>query len=171
MHNHNRSITIVAQQLPLCLPLPHVNGPVEFTAHCALLNRIDSLLQAGLENDFVLLCLQHKQRRRPMKITEQENYQQVSRQALHCNIFRHLFQESYRVFSCHLAESMILQHFCRIGDFEEATIPGRSQLQRYEHWLPEAQLRGLISSLILLAQAEDAPQKLGLQKPIDMNTA
>ena len=167
---NNQSVAIVPHQLPLCPALPNVKGPMEFVEFCALLNRIDELL-AGTEAEFVSQCLQIKRRKRTMTNSEQIAYQIESCRALRCNIVRHLLQESYRDFSCHLAESAVLQRFCGFIDLVETKVPGHSQLHRYERWLPETNIRGLIIALILQAEAADALKTLGLARPIDMKTA
>lgn len=168
---NNQSVAIVPHQLPLCPALPIVKGPIEFAGFCALLNRIDELLLAGTEAKFVSQCLQLQRRKRTMTDSEQIAYQIESCRALRCNIVRHLFQESFRGFCCHLAESAVLQRFCGFLDLVETKVPGHSQLQRYEHWLPETDIRGLIIALILQAEAAGAPETLGLRYPIDMKTA
>lgn len=171
MTHHSQPLTIVAHQLPLCLPLPRVIGPVEFTEFCALWERIDALLCAGMERDFVQRSLAHKSRKRPMTITEQAAYQLESQRALRCTVARQLLDESLRAFSCRLADSPVLQRFCRLGDLDAVTIPGHSQLQRYAYWLPEAEMRELLATFLQQAQRADAPTTLGLAQPVDLTTA
>jgi hypothetical protein len=168
---NNQSVAIVPHQLPLCPALPVVKGSKEFVGFCALLNRIDELLHAGIEAEFVSQCLQIKRRKRTMTDFEQIAYQTESRRALRCNIVRHMLQESFRDFCCHLAESAVLQRFCGFLDLVETKVPSHSQLHRYESWLPEADIRELITALMLQAEAGNATETLGLESPIDMKTA
>ena len=170
MNHNSQSIAIVAQQLPLCPALPRVIGPVEFTEFCARWRRVDALLCAGAERDFVTRCLHYKVRKRPMQLAEQAAYQEESRCALRCTVAMELLQESLRDFSCHLAESPVLQQFCRLGDLEAVRIPGHSQLQRYKYWLPVPEMRAVIAALLQQAQAPDAPATLGLAQPVELET-
>ena len=170
MNHNNPSAAIVAHQLPLCPSLPRVIGPVEFTDFCALWTRLDALLLAGVERDFVQRSLRHKQRTRAMTRAEQAAFQWESRCALRCTVARLLLQESLRAFSCHLAESPVLQRFCLLGDFATVQIPGHSQLQRYASWLPVEDMRAVISALLQQAQGADAPATLGLAAPVSLAT-
>lgn len=170
MQNNSRSVAIVAHQLPLCPPLPRILGPVEFTEFCARWERVDALLAAGTERDFVTRSLQEHRRTRPMTPAEQAAFQVESQHALRCTVARVLLQESLRDFSCHLAESPVLQRFCRLGDLEAVTIPGHSQLQRYSTWLSATEMRTVITALTNQAQGADAPTTLGVAQPVDLST-
>jgi len=172
MTYHSRSIAIVSQQLPLCPPLPRVIGPVEFDEFRLLWNHLDQVLAAGVEREFILRCvaLKQKKRKRRMIIAEQVAYQNECRQALRCTLARKLLQESLRTFCCRLADSPVMQRFCLSGDLEAVRIPGHSQLQRYESWLPVAEMRAVITALTNQAQADDAPSTLGLEAPLSLST-
>lgn len=171
MITNRPSIAIVPQQLVLRLPLPRIIGPVEFREFCALWRRVEELLRAGPERDFVTRCVQRKVRTRPMTAAEQARFQLESQRALRCTLARALLRESLREFSCHLAESAVLQSFCLIGDLEAVRIPGHSQLQRYQYWLPEAEMRAVIMRVTQQAQGMEAPITLGLAEPVDVSTA
>jgi hypothetical protein len=143
---------------------------VEFTDFCALWTRLDALLRAGVERDFVKRSLRHQQRTRAMTVREQAAFQWESRLALRCTVARTLLQESLRRFSCHLAESPVLQQFCLLGDFATVQVPGHSQLQRYAFWVPEPEMRAVISALVQQAQGGNAPATLGLAQPVSLAT-
>jgi hypothetical protein len=170
MNYNSSSAVIVAHQLSLCPPLPRVVGPVEFTEFCARWTRLDALLRGGVERDFVTRSLRRHHRRRPMTLGEQEAFQQESRRALRCTVARALLVESLRDFSRHLAESTVLQRFCLLGDLEAVTIPGHSQVQRYQYWLPAEEMRAVITGLVAQAQAAEAPTTLGLAQPVALGT-
>jgi hypothetical protein len=172
MKTTHRSVHIMAQQLSLCPALPAIIGPVEFRDFCTLWHRVDTLLRAGVERDFVQRSLlqQHKRRKRPMSAEEQLAFQQTSQQALRCTLARALLQESLRDFSRHLAESAVLQHFCGLAHLGAITIPNHSQLQRYAFWLPAADMTALIQRVVRQAQGEDASRTLGLQTPVSLET-
>ena len=101
MSYSSQSVAILAHQLSLCPPLPTVLGPVEFTEFCARWERVDALVRAGVEREFVTRSLAHKTRARPMTPAEQAAYQRESQRALRCTVARLLLGESLREFSCH----------------------------------------------------------------------
>ena len=172
MKTENRTIAIIAHQLPLCPPLPRIIGPVEFDEFCALWERLDAMLTAGVERQFVLRSLECHlpTRKRRMTLAEQVLYQTESRQALRCTLARLLLNESLRDFSCHLAESPLLQRFCLRGDLEAVYVPGHSQLQRYATWLPDADMRAVVIYLTGQARAASAPTTLGVAHALDFAT-
>jgi hypothetical protein len=52
-----------------------------------------------------------------------------------------LLGEAYRPFSTRLADSPLLQWFCQLDRLDVVRVPAKSTLQRYAHWLPDAQMR------------------------------
>jgi hypothetical protein len=70
---------------------------------------------------------------------------------LRCNVAQTLLGEDFRGFSCRLAESELLQWFCKLDRLEGVRIPGQSTLQRYRQWLPEVDLRKVIDTLVAAA--------------------
>jgi len=172
MHNHSLSTVIVAQQLSLCPPPPRVIGPVEFRELCARLNRLDELLNGGVERDFVSRSVVHhaQERVRPMTTNEQEDFQQESRVAIRATLARLLLGESMRGFACRLAESAVLQNFCGLSDLERVEIPGHSQLQRYLYWLPAEDLREVVIGLVKQASSANATEYLGLAQALSLET-
>jgi hypothetical protein len=99
---------------------------------------------------------------------EQESYQRLCSQALRCNVARTLTGESLRDFGCRLAESGLLQWFCKLDRVGMVIrIPGKSALQRYSQWLPEAEMRKVIDTL--LAAASD--DKIEGEQPLELASA
>ena len=158
--------------LPLLVPeqqhfapfIPTVYGNIDYRRWQSQLLRIDEILRAGLvEESFQRLALAHRNRRekaaaekenravRSLSTTEQESFQKLSSQAMRCNIARTLTGESYRKFACHLAESQLLQWFCGIDRLDTVHIPGKSGLQRYSEWIPEADMRQVVDRLLSAA--------------------
>lgn len=172
MNYNSPSAAIVAHQLSLCPPPPRVVGPVEYRELCARLDRLDALLRAGVERDFVARSVAHHrtQRRRPLTADEQAAFQHESQVALRATLARLLLGESLRRFSCHLAESAVLQRFCGLGDLERVVLPGHSQLQRYLFWLPAADLGAVVHGLVRQAAAADATECLGLAAALSLET-
>lgn len=80
--------------------------------------------------------------------------QNKSRLALRCAIARSLTSESFRDFSCRLADSPILQIFCLIDRIDIIKVPSKSQLHRNEMRYPEDLIRDLVVQLNLVAGQE-----------------
>jgi len=60
---------------------------------------------------------------------------------------------SFRDFAARLADSPLLQWFCRVGQLERVKVPAQSTLQRYGTWLPEEEMREVINALLRKAGA------------------
>ncbi len=164
--------------------IPTVYGNVDYRRWESQFIRIDEILRTGLvEEAFQRLALANrnteeqedaeKENRafRSLTTTEQETSQKLSSQALRCNIARMLTGESYRRFACHLAESSLLQWFCGMGRLDEIHIPGKSALQRYSEWIPEADMRKVMDSLLTAATQIDPGKKqpaLELEEALDL---
>jgi hypothetical protein len=100
---------------------------------------------------------------------EQESYQRLCSQVLRCNVARTLTGESLRDFGCRLAESGLLQWFCKLDQVGVAArIPGKSALQRYSQWLPEAEMRKVIDTLLAAASEGKGEQPLELVSALDL---
>ena len=160
---------------PLPLRLPTIEGNVDYRQWEQQLQRIDFLLLASnLETGFLTLSVAHwlaKNQTVDADITprQQIKFQEHSRRALRCNIVRALLQLGYRKLAVRLADSPLLQWFCGLSQLDKVTVPSKSTLQRYETWLPEAQMRPIIEQL--LRQGRDQAPVLQLKEPLDLATA
>jgi hypothetical protein len=174
---------LVPEQEHLTGYIPTVLGPVEYREWKQQLERINEILSlSGVEATFQRLALarrnederiQAEEKNRPFRelsAGEQAEYQWLSSQALRANVARTLTGESLRDFGCRLSESMLLQWFCRLDRIDTVRIPGKSALQRYSMWLPEAEMRQVIDTLLGAASAEDAVggQTLELKEALDL---
>jgi hypothetical protein len=174
---------LVPEQEFLSCFVPTVLGPIEYREWKRQLERIHDLLRLSrVEETFQRLSLaqrnQAEQRKaeketRPFYAwgpTEQESYQRLCSQALRCNVARTLTGESLRDFGCRLAESGLLQWFCKLDRLDTVRIPGKSALQRYSQWLPETEMRKLIDTLLAAASEEQAAgeQSLELAEALDL---
>src|SRR6266850_5096246 len=151
--------------------LPTIVGNVDYLTLRQRLEQIDTLLrQSGVERDFVQRALAAWKRAASGEPTarEQEKFQQRSRRALRCTVLRTLLQEDYRGFSCQLAGNPLYQWFCLIDALDQVRVPSKSELQRFAHWLPAAQMRKLNN--VLLVSALTQPRKLELKKPLDLES-
>ena len=101
---------------------------------------------------------------------EQESYQRLCSQVLRCNVARTLTGESLRDFGCRLAESGLLQWFCKLDRLGAVRIPGKSALQRYSQWLPEADIGKVIDTLLAAARngKAEGEQPLELAEALDL---
>lgn len=160
-----------------------VIGPVEYREWKKQLSRIDELIGlSGVGEAFQRMSLRRRNEEelviaekenrpyRELSPVEQASYQQLSTQALRCNVLRTLTGESLRVFACRLSESALLQQFCNLDRIDCVKIPGKTALQRYSQWLPEEEMRIVIETLISAAssKAENGVQKLELIEPLDL---
>ena len=101
---------LIPLPIALSIPLPEVEGSVDYREFKERLLRIDQLLlHSGVEKQFIEDCLQgwlegHKE---PSSVSykAQLNFQVHSRQALRCNIARILQGESFRDFAIRLADT------------------------------------------------------------------
>ena len=151
---------LVPEQEHLTGYIPTVIGPVEYREWKQQLERINGILGlSGVEATFQRLALarrnedercraeENKRPFRELSAGEQAEYQWLSSQALRTNVARTLTGESLRDFGCRLSESMLLQWFCRLDRIDTVRIPGKTALQRYSQWLPEAEMRQVIDTL------------------------
>jgi hypothetical protein len=175
---------LVPEQEFLSCYVPTVLGPIEYREWKSQLERIHELLGLSrVEETFQRLSLaqrnQAEQRaaekeNRPFyqwSPVEQESYQRLCSQALRCNVARTLTGESLRDFGCRLAESGLLQWFCKLDRVGMVIrIPGKSALQRYSQWLPEAEMRKVIDTLLAAASDDkiEGEQALELASALDL---
>jgi hypothetical protein len=151
--------------------LPTIVGNVDYQTLRLRLEQIDVLLrESGVERRFVEQSLENwvALSDREPTAREQLKHQERSRRALRCTILRTLLQEDYRGFSCQLAGNPLYQWFCRIDAMDQVRVPSKSEVQRFAHWLPAAQMRAILDGL--LRRAVEHPRKLGLKEPLDLET-
>jgi hypothetical protein len=162
-----------------------VVGPIEFRVWKKQMERINGILGLSeIEKTFQRLSLgrrnedeqraAEKENRpfRSLSAGEQAGYQRLSSQVLRCNVAQTLMGEDFRGFSCRLSESPLLQWFCKMDRLEGVRIPGKSTLQRYSQWLPEADMREVIDALLVAADGkdEDGKQKLELAEALNLES-
>jgi hypothetical protein len=161
-----------------------VLGPIEYREWKSQLERIhEVLVLSRVEETFQRLSLAQRNKaeqeaaekeNRPFyrwSPVEQESYQRLCSQVLRCNVARTLTGESLRDFGCRLAESGLLQWFCKLDGFGVTMrIPGKSALQRYSQWLSEAEMRKVIDTLLAAASEGNAEgeQPLELVSALDL---
>lgn len=160
----------IIRQLFFRPPLPDVFGSQDYRDKRNLYKTMDELIEnAGLDDIFVSLVLQHRQRD-PADVGRKFYSHCIT--AFRTCIVRfvecHL---SMRHLSIQLAESHILQWFCKVENFGPIFAPSKSTLDRYSRFLPSDQIDQLGTQLLKLAaqpETEDAEQVLGLERPLDL---
>lgn len=176
---------LVPQQEVLQPFVALVVGNTEYREWKRGLERMDEILLTGrVEESFLRLSLARRNEQEralaaaenrsfhPLSTTEQAAFQQVSARALRCNLVRTLTGEGFRPFARRLADSPLLQWFCRLSRLDEVHIPGKSQLQRYGEWLPEADMRKVIDTLLAAAASPvngEGRQMIELQESLDLD--
>jgi hypothetical protein len=173
---------LVPEQEHLTRYIPTVLGPIEFREWKQQLERIHEILRLGeVEQMFQRLALARRndeeqraaeaenRRFRSLSAAEQAGCQRLSSQVLRCNVARTLTGESFRDFGCRLAESTLLQWFCKLDRIDTVRIPGKSALQRYSQWLPEEEMRKVIDTLLGAASAgKEGAQTLELTEALNL---
>jgi transposase, IS5 family len=165
------AVTIIPFELPLPPILPTIEGNVDYRDLRDQLLRINDLLvQSELETHLLEADLQRwLARQKRVSPKAQQQHQFHARRALRCNIARLLLKEQYRGFAARLADSPLLQFFCGISEVDRVVVPSKSTLQRYFVWWTEAEVRQLIQKLLL--QGAQAPERLDLAQPLDLQNA
>jgi hypothetical protein len=164
--------------------IPTVYGNIDCRRWQSRLVRIAEILRAGMvEATFQRLAPTHrntqkqasaeKERRafRSLTTKERENAEKLSSQAPRRDIVRTLTGDGYRKFACHLAESQSLRWFCGLGGLDAIHIPGKSALQEYSEWIPEAEMRRVVDRLLTAATQINPSRKesdLDLAEPLDV---
>ena len=174
---------IVPYQPELSPALPVVVGNVDYSEFKETLERMDQILiGGGVEAQFVSLRLSEYEKdvreyarqigKPPREISDKERARVEAHavHALRCNVVRELTGESARGLSTRLADSPLLQWFCRIARVDEIRVPSKSTLDRYEKLVPESLVREVIDNLngVAASTHEDGQSVLGLQKPLDI---
>ena len=174
---------IISYQPELSPALRVVVGNVDYSEFRETLERIDRLLiVSGIEGEFVKLRLEsyeedgeayaRRMGKEPRKISAKERarVQKHAVRAMRCNVVRELTGESARGLSIRMADSELLQWFCRIDRIDVVRVPSKSTLDRYEKLVPEKLVRKVVDRLNGVAASTDdeGQAMLGLEKPVDI---
>ena len=172
---------LLPEQDELQPPVPTVLGSIDYRTWRQRLERIDEILRTSrVEEAFVRLCLKRRltewkqkaeqagQPDQRMCEGDQVLFQRLSSVALRTAIARTLTGASFRDFSARLADSSLLQWFCRLGRLDAVRIPGKSQLQLYQEMVSESELREVVNSLLDTAAEKDS--RLELEEALDLQT-
>lgn len=160
---------IIPFSLELRQQLPEINASKEYAIFRNQLERMDEIINSlKLEKIFMEMELNKRESKRKQegkpKLTNNEKIEieKLSIKKLRCVICRNLLQESYEKFSVHLADSMLLQNFCRLNVLGKIKIPSSSSLQRYEKNVPVELLEKLIGKTIITDEETAEQLKIGI---------
>ena len=173
---------IVSQQLSLRQSIPTISGCLEYTEFCDLLERIDGTIQvADLDTPFISGYLERcaeEARACPEKggalfkgFTYQEKIklQEQALVAFRTCIARALTGESFRDFHIRLADSAVLQWFCRIDLVSHVRVPSKSSLERFEKYFSKECMDEANARLLLSTTGKAHALKLELESPLSLD--
>lgn len=152
---------LVPEQEHLTGYVATVLGNIEYREWKQQLERIGDLLELSrVAETFQRLSLARRNEKeqrvsekesRPfheLSTVEQASYQRRCSQVLRCNVARSLTGDSFRDFGGRLAESMLLQWFCKLDRIGTVRIPSKSAPQRYSQWIEEEDPRKVVDTLL-----------------------
>ncbi len=175
---------MISYQPELSPALRVVVGNVDYSEFRKILERIDQLLMvSGMEAEFIGSHMEAYKKdvaayaegmgKQPRIISAKErgNVQKHAVKALRCNVVRELTGESNRGLSVRLADSELLQWFCRIDRVDVVRVPSKSALDRYEKLVPETVVRKLVDQLngVAASTGEEGQSTIELEKPLDID--
>ncbi len=160
-------MNFIDQEQELRRDIPLVMGSADFREYADQLERIDRLLvQSGMEARFVgARMAAWEQSHRRAGTRARLRHQLICMQALRMGIARQLTEREYRKFAMRLAESFVLQRFCRVGCVEGVRVPSKSTLERYDKLAPEGEIRELVGALLRMTSGGDHV-RLGLEAEV-----
>ena len=158
--------------------LPTIIGNVDYLKFEEELKRMDEILRlSGVEKRFVETALANwleaSEKGKTPGARQQRKYQKQCRQALRCVVLQRILGEGYRGMSRRLAECALFQWFCGINQLDVVSVPSKSQMQRYTHWLPIEQLEEMIEGLLqstVRTEAASGENVLKLANQIELDT-
>jgi hypothetical protein len=152
-----------------------VLGNVDYLKFEAELRRMDEIITlSGVEKDFLARSVrQYKARAAAedlaVKTGHLAQHERHAIRALRCTILLSLLGESYRGMSRRLAECPLFRWFCQVETLGPIQVPGKSTLQDYAQWLPEADMREIVGTLLRATQEER--ESLELANEIELSQA
>ena len=174
---------MISYQPELSPALRVVVGNVDYSEFRETLSRIDQLLMvSGIEAEVVRSHMEAYEKDaaayaermgkppREIKAKERDNVQKHAVKAIRCNVVRELTGESARGLSVRMADSELLQWFCRIDRVDVVRVPSKSALDRYEKLVPETVVRKIVDQLngVAASTGEEGQSALELEKPLDI---
>jgi hypothetical protein len=160
----------MAYQQHLSPVLRVIVGNVDYRERRCILERINKALTVtGIEKRFVEKKLELAEAAGSLSGRRRQTVQKHAVRALRCTLARMLLGDDLRGMAVCMAESDLLQWFCRIDELEVVKVPAKSTLQRYERMITPQELKELNTLLLRYVAAGDAAQKVGLESAIDLD--
>jgi hypothetical protein len=176
---------LIPLQPTLCQELPIVTGNVDYEIFRDTLLRIDELIECSGIDIKVMTYLIEEAEKEGLKnwkgliekypglsLKRQKKIQQKARLIQRCLLIKELTGLGFRTLSARLADSPLLQMFCKLTVINVVKVPSKSTLERYEKLFPENIIRECVMDLIQAAStppgSEELKQKLRLEKEISM---
>lgn len=165
--------TLIPFQMAIRPEIRAVHGNVDYQKFEKLLRRIDELLlKSGVERNFVARSVERYRGQATkdgieLRDGHVKRHQQNALRALRCTVLVCLLGESYRGMSRRLAECPLYRWFCHVENMGPTIrVPGKSTLQDYAQWIPSAEMREIVGSL--LQSASDGKTGLELAKDVEL---
>jgi hypothetical protein len=157
-------------QQPLSPALQVIVGNADYRERRRILERIDrEIMVAGLEKRFVEQRVKLAEGQGNLSARRLQNVIKHSIRALRCTLARLLLGDDLRGMAVSLAESALLQWFCRINEIDVIKVPAKSTLQRYENMITPQELKELNTLLLRYVADGNGAQKAGLESAIDLD--
>lgn len=145
-------------------------GNADYRERLRILERIDKALTVtGLERRFVEERLRQVEARKSLSARCLQNVIKHAIRALRCTLARMLLGDDLRGMAVSLAESSLLQWFCRMDELDAVRVPAKSTLQRYENMMTPQVLKELNNMLIRCIATKDGAQKIELEDKVDLD--
>jgi hypothetical protein len=150
-------------QLTLRPALPNVYGPLDYREQRAIFERIDQILnQSGADLEWVMNWVNDH------GITSEKTVALLLT-GFRTTLARKFLDVSLREFAFRLSDSMLLQWFCRCGDYGIVLPPSKSTLDRQEDLIDLQDLENLIDAITRGAMNPEAGDRLGsLTEPLEL---
>lgn len=145
-------------------------GNADYRERRLILERIDrEFMVTGLEKRFVDQRVKLAEAQGNLSARRLQNVIKHAIQALRCTLARLLLGDDLRGMAVSLAESALLQWFCRINEIDVIKVPAKSTLQRYENMITPQELKELNKMLIRYVADEDGAQNVELEHEVDLD--
>jgi hypothetical protein len=147
-----------------------LSGNVDYRERRRILERIDrELMMTGLEKRFVDKRVQMAEAQGSLSARRMQNVIKHAIRALRCTLARLLLGDDLRGMAVGLAESALLQWFCRLDELDAVRVPAKSTLQRYENMITPQELKELNKMLIRYVADGVGAQKIELEHEVDLD--
>lgn len=169
-HKREKYMQKMAYQQHLSPALRVIVGNADYRERRLLLERIDrELAMSGLEQRFILERIKQAESVGTLSARRRQNVIKHAIRALRCTLARMLLGDDLRGMAVSLAESSLLQWFCRIDELDAVRVPAKSALQRYENMITAPDLKELNKMLIRYVADEGGARKIELEHEVGLD--